>query len=391
MPTNSGIPVPADVVKRAAAVSAEGSFELKSRLYTDPAAYSFYIQNNLLNWRYDSAGIPAGFNNKLDYIQALLRGTGYSKGTSQRGVLDTEDISALKKVSGEALANGVDFLSLLESAYKTGTGRANQTTFSKSIATSIRLKDAGDAKKALSDGYYTMFGQYPAQQLTDDFMNQYNAEAKRQTAKTVTKTTSTTTGTGTSTKSATEVAGEGFTEAEQADFLANYLVKNFNFEKQEGLGGAAKALYDEINQTYRNNYITQPEFSSVVGILKDVLSTGDSKIAQQKIDTVKAQIRQVASKQFAGAADLLSAGSDLSALTVPMAQVATKKFGKTVNADDPIIKKALNYKDEKGNIRVANDLEFDNILKSDPRYAVSPTAINSAVSLADKIRAGLGR
>ena len=74
MPTNTGITIPADAAARAKAVSAEGSFELKSRLYTDPAAYSFYIQDNILGWRYDT-NVPEGFKNKLDYIQALLRGT----------------------------------------------------------------------------------------------------------------------------------------------------------------------------------------------------------------------------------------------------------------------------------------------------------------------------
>lgn len=389
MPNNTGITIPADAAARAKAVSAEGSFELKSRLYTDPAAYSFYIQDNILGWRYDT-NAPEGFKNKLDYIQALLRGTGYSKGNSQRGVLDTEDVSALKKVSGEALVNGVDFLSLLEQSYKNGN-RGGQATFSKSISTAIRLKDAGDAQKALSDGYYMMFGQYPSQDLVNSFMNEYNAETKRQTAKTVTSTTSIPGAKGTTTTSSTTTGGEGFTEAEQSDFLANYLVKNFNFEKSDTLGGQAKSVYDDLIGTYKNNYIPQPEFSSVVNVIKDVLSTGDSKIAQQKLDTAKASVRQIAAKQYAGAADLIASGMDLSNVTRVLAQKATTKFGRTVGEEDPLVKAALNYKDEKGNIRIANDLEFNQLMQSDKRYASSPDAIDQAVNIATSLRSKLGR
>ena len=384
-----GISIPADAAARAQAASAEGSFELKSKLYTDAAAYAFYIKDNILGWRYDK-NAPAGFNNKLDYIQALLRGTGYSKGNSQRGVIDTEDIAGLKKISSEALVNGVDFLSLLEQTYKSGN-RGGQATFSKSISTAIRLKDAGDAKKALSDGYYMMFGQYPTQELVDSFMKEYNAETKRQTAKTTTSTTTTPSGSGVVTTSNTVTGGEGFTEAEQSDFLANYLVKNFNFEKSDTLGGQAKSVYDDLIGTYRNNYIPQPEFSSVVNVIKDVLSTGDSKIAQQKLDAAKASVRQIAAKQYVGAADLIASGMDLSNVTRVLAQKATTKFGRTVGEEDPLVKAALNYKDEKGNIRIANDLEFNQLMQSDKRYASSPDAIDEAVNIATSLRSKLGR
>ena len=39
--------------------------------------------------------------------------------------------------------------------------------------------------------------------------------------------------------------GEGFTEAEQADFLNRYLVKNLKMDAAN-LGGDTKKIYDEI-------------------------------------------------------------------------------------------------------------------------------------------------
>ena len=55
--------------------TAEGSFELKSRLYSDPAAYSFAINDWVASWRSNTTGVPNGnFKNELDYIQFLLHG-----------------------------------------------------------------------------------------------------------------------------------------------------------------------------------------------------------------------------------------------------------------------------------------------------------------------------
>ena len=52
----------------------ENSFELKSRLYSEPAAYSYAIKNWLSTWR-NSKNVPnSNFVNELDYIQFLLRG-----------------------------------------------------------------------------------------------------------------------------------------------------------------------------------------------------------------------------------------------------------------------------------------------------------------------------
>jgi hypothetical protein len=65
-------------------------------------------------------------------------------------------------------------------------------------------------------------------------------------------------------------------------------------------------------------------------------------------------------------------------------------LGKNISADDPLIKKALNFKDDKGQYRLMNDLEFQQAIEADPRYAVSAGAINKATSLADAITSKLG-
>ena len=86
------------------AINYEGSFELKSNLYANPAAYSYAIRDYLNGWRAEASPVP-GFVNKLDYTQALLRGTGASKDTTPRGVIGVDDAKAMQEVSRIAIQN----------------------------------------------------------------------------------------------------------------------------------------------------------------------------------------------------------------------------------------------------------------------------------------------
>ena len=363
-------------------VQAEGGFELKSRLYADPAAYSKAIGNYLLEWRNTSQD---GFQNKLDYIQALLRGTGMSTDDTPRGVFGVKDTAALKDASLIALQNGIPFVQILEDLYK-NRGGGGASKFSKQVATSIKLIDPTDAKASLSDAYYQAFGAFPSDAQIKNYMNLYNAEAKRQKGKSITTYNTS----GTVTTQQTTTMDEGFTEKEQQKFLAEYLVKNYDMTSSEELGGAAKSLYDTIVGTYAANYLDEPEFEEVTGIIKSVLSSSDDKTATQQLETFLQQGRKVAAKQWLGLEKELSAGENISTYTTPLAKTLSKLFGRAVNYDDPLIKKAINFKDEKGVYRMMNEFELTSAAESDPRYAVSSGAINKATSLADKIATALG-
>jgi hypothetical protein len=363
-------------------VQAEGGFELKSRLYADPAAYSKAIGNYLLEWRNTSQD---GFQNKLDYIQALLRGSGMSSDDTPRGVFGVKDTAALKDASLIALQNGIPFVQVLEELYKT-RGAGGAAKFSKQVATSIKLIDPTDAKASLSDAYYQAFGAFPSEAQIGNYMNLYNAEAKRQKGKSVTTYNTS----GTVTTQNTITSDEGFTDKEQQQFLAEYLVKNYDMTSSEKLGGTAKSLYDAIVGTYAANYLDEPDFNTVAGVIKNVLSSSDDKTATQQLETFLQQGRKIAAKQWLGVEKELSAGENISTYTTPLAKSLTKLFGRTVNYDDPLIKKALNFKDEKGIYRIMNEVELTAAAESDPRYAVSSGAINKATSLADKIATALG-
>jgi hypothetical protein len=377
--------------EQAKAVNDPGSFEVKSKNFAAPEAYAYYVQENVRTWRNDT-NIPEslkaqGLQNKWDYLQFLLRATGYSKGTSQRGIIDTEDINGLKKISGEALANGIKFENLLENAYANKDAVNNQVKFSKQVATSIKLIDPTDAKASLSDAYYQAFGAFPTEIQIKNYMDLYNAEAKKQKGKSVTTYTTT----GNTTSQQTTTMDEGFTSKEQQQFLAEYLSKNFNVPSSDKLGGMAKTIYDGIVNTYKANYLDEPSFDIVANVIKDVLSSSDDNTATQKLQTFLQEGRKVAAKQYLGLANELNAGEDIIKYAAPLAKTATSTLGVTISANDPLIKKALNFKDEKGAYRMMNDLEFKQAIKEDSRYPVSATAINDATSLAKSIASGLGQ
>lgn len=363
----------------------EGSFELVANLYATPEAYSYGIRNYLNNWASEPSPVQ-GFNNKLDYIQALLRGSGASKDTTPRGVIGNDDAKAMQEISKIAIQNNAYFLDTLKVLYD-NKSLNNTVKFSKNIATAVKLLDLTDAKSQLSNSYYQAYGAFPSQTQIENFQKLWNKEAERQKAKTTTSMTTK----GDVTSSLTTTLGEGFTEQEQQQFLANYLVKNFDVATKENLGGQAKSLYDQIVGVHRNNLLSEPDLPTVANTIKDVLSSADDKVATQKLNDYFAKQRRVASTQYLGVKDQLLAGDDVMTYISPLQNALRKSFGRTVANNDPLIVKALNYKDDKGNYRPMNEIELNNLIMNDPRYATSPMAISEAASIGERLTQKLGR
>ena len=368
-----------------AQVQDKNSFETKSQVYTNPAAYSYAIGNYLLNWRNEASPAP-GFANKLDYIQALLRGSGASKDTTPRGVIGNDDTKAMQEVSRIALQNGIPFLDTLKELYS-NKSLNNTVKFSKNIATAIKLLDLTDAKSQLSNAYYQAFGAYPSQVQIEDFQKLYNAEAKKQKGQTVTTMTTS----GDVTRTATTTLDQGFTAEEQQQFLADYLVKNFDVATTENLGGQAKSLYDQIVGVHRNNLLSEPDLPAVANVIKDVLASSDDTVATQKLNDYFAKQRRVAATQYLGVQNQVLAGDDVMTFISPLQEVLRKSFGRTVNNNDKLIVAALNYKDDKGNYRPMNEIELNNLIMNDPRYSTSPMSIQEAASIGERLTQKLGR
>lgn len=384
MAQNQGPQYLSDAAKLAQ-VQSKDAFETKSQAYNNPAAYSYAIGNYLLNWRNEASPVT-GFENKLDYIQALLRGSGLSKDTTPRGIIGNEDTKALQEVSRISLQNGVPFLDMLKELYA-NKNLNNTVKFSKNIATAVKLLDLTDAKSQLSNAYYQAYGAFPSQVQIENFQKSWNKEAERQKAKSITSTTTK----GDVSSSMTRTLGEGFTEQEQQQFLANYLAKNFDVATSENLGGQAKSLYDQIVGVHRNNLLSEPDLPAVANVIKDVLKSSDDTVATQKLNDYFAKQRRVASTQYLGVQNQLLAGDDVITYITPLQEALRKSFGRTVANNDPLIIKALNYKDDKGNYRPMNEIELNNLIMNDPRYATSPMAISQAASLGERLAQRLDR
>lgn len=383
MPVVQGPQYLSDAAKLAQ-VQDKDSFELKSQVYTNPAQYSYAIGNYLLGWRNEKSPVP-GFNNKLDYIQALLRGTGLSKDTTPRGVIGNDDTKALQEVSRISLQNGIPFIDMLKELYS--KGGASTVKFSKNIATAIRLIDDSDAASQLSNAYYEAYGEFPSQAQISQFKNLRNAEAKRQKGKSV--TTSTTRGDVTST--GTTTFDEGFTKEEQQQFLANYLVKNYDVATSDGLGGKAKSIYDQVVGVHRNNLLSEPDLPTVASVIKSVISATDDKVANETLGQYYNKQRRVAATKYLGIQNNLLAGDDVLTYVKPMQEALMKTFGRNVGVDDKLIIAALNFRDEKGNYRPMNDLELNELVMGDARFSTSPMAIERGTSLASKLAKKLDR
>jgi hypothetical protein len=330
-----------------------------------------------------------GFKNNLNYLQALLRSSGGSKGTSALGAFDLEDLKALRETMVNSYTNGVEYFSWLEDAAKNGLGSGGpKTKFNKDISTALNLIDKTDATTAYSKGYYTATGMMPSTTQINNFMNKFNAQAKKEAVTTTRSGTSTTSTGGTTSKYTTTTSGLGFTAEEQTNFIAKYLSKDMDVTPE--IGGAAKTIIDSIRTTYKNNNLAEPDFESLIGVVKDVIGTGDANVAKQKITDTLQDIRNIAAKLNPGVADILAKGNDINSVAdqyIKLAQSVTKQ---KYDMSSPLIKQMINYKDDKGVVRTATDWEALGIIRGSSDWLNSSEAQSTFNSIGDVVTSKLG-
>ena len=390
-----------------------------------------YQQATLFNQVYASLSSKPSPNpnmNMFDYIQTALRRTGRSKGTTAIGIVDNEDVAALSKALQGAVAmnvpksiGGVDYYrnvlgvltAYLDSQPDTGgkTTKVPVPTYSKLISTALQYKDAGDAAQALNDAYFLAWGAFPSKQDTIDFQTKWNEERTSQMPKKTTTNVVTPTPKKDkngkvmkdkngnilyeyTTKTEEVTSGEDFTAKEQAQFLANYIVEHAPNQKWDmaTLGGSAKSIYDDIANTYRNNFLDVPDISKLKDIIIPILSAADDKVQQEMVDQAKRNIRMAASKNWAGfGQEMLDSNADASTFLNPIIANLSKTLGTTVDENDPLIKKIINFKDKNGNVRVANAEEQNALLFDDGRIWNTSTYRNIGADLGQALQSKLGR
>lgn len=405
----------------------------------DATAKAIELQN--LKRMLSSQAAPTGAKetNMFDYWQSLARATGFSKAKTPIGVIGPGDDTALASVIALAAANNADPINYLETlkAYgvgsKTGIKQPDTTTkYNKQVSTALQLKDITDARSDFNDAYFAAFGVSATKELDDKFVNQWNSTAKMQAP---TSTTNQVTsyapiydkkskpvidpktkkqkidkfGNPVYSKQMTDKAGvlqyqainkisttttgEGFTAEEQEQFVADFLVKNFPNEKfnVENLGGAAKAIYDDLVATSTKNYTTVPDFATLAPVIKDVLGTTDKAVADEKLRQYKTGVRNQVAAKYMSIADYVNAGEDADKYVKPLMQSLSNALERDVTEKDPILKQALNFKGDDGKYRLPNDWEMTQLIMNDAGYGKTSTAINQAVDLTQNLRNKLGR
>lgn len=381
---NMGQTVNANAAAIAARVRAEGSLYTSALATSDPTAFSNLAAKELDALRNQKRS--DGFSNNLNYLQALLRATNYSKGQTPLGSFSVQDLAGLKTALTEARANGVEYFTWLEDINAKGLIGQKKSQYSKDVSTAINLIDITDATATYNKAYYQAYGVYPSKQKITDFMNAFNDRAKANKITTSREGTATTGG---SSNSTTTTSGQGFTNEEQANFLASYLSKDMQITPETG--GAVKTLLDSLRDTYRNNGLQEPAFEAMMGTIKRLIGTGDATLAKQKLDEEKQKIRIIASKLNPGAADILNGGQDLNTITDQLVKTAEAATKKKYDANSPLIKQMLNFKDSKGNLRIASDWEILDIIRKSSDWDTSSNAISTYGSIADALSRKLGR
>jgi hypothetical protein len=380
---------------------------------------------------------PGGNGTQYEYLQALLRATGFSKDKTPIGFVGPTEQAALEKVIALSIANNMEPVSYLELLKKYGVGGGatvkqpdTTTQYSKQVSTALKLKDKGDAQIAYTNAYYAAFGQNPPKAGIEAFGSAWNAEEKAQLPTTTAdymvekqalwdkkskpvidpktkkqkvdkwgdpiyskplydksgilqykdRTTSKTT-----------TVGLGFTEEEQQQFLATYLTKNFpDIKDVENLGGAAKTIYDDLVATSSKNFLNAPDFATLAPTIKEILGSADAATQSELIKKYKEGLRKQTAIKYMGLADYLNAGDDADKYVTPLRQAFSNALETDVTMTDDLMKQALNFKGEDGKYRLPNDWEMNQLVMNDKRRAYTSQARNESVNMFQSLMSKLG-
>ena len=387
-----------------AIVRAQGGLYENAFSISDPFAFAARAAEKLDALKRSST-LRAGMSD-FEYMQALLRSSGKSKGTGPLGSTDNKDIAAFKTVLQNAYLDGVTWDMWLTNDIKYGAkpegkkGPSYNPIYSKDISTALKLIDSTDAENILSDTYFKAFTQYPTADLISKFKSSYSAEATRQKATLTGESTITyvpvlnSKGKATFnkdgspvmkavTKSSQTTSGQGFTEKEQQNFLAKYIVDNSPKGAFDAatIGGAAKTYYDLLKQSHSLNYEDAPNIATLTPIIKSLLSATDQGVIDEITKKYQTDIRTRVATKFMGVSEYVKSGGDARTIIDPLLKSLSENLETNINEKDKLAIKLLNYQGADGKFRLPNQYEINQATKSDYRYRLTSGAKNESVNL----------
>lgn len=368
-----------------AAIRAEGSVYFKAFSMV-PEAFAAEAAKEFDTMKTQST-IREGMSDYA-YLQALVRKSGLSKGVGPLNQVDPKDLTAIKDVYQSAYLSGVDWQTWLDRYAQSPYAASNSgPKFSKQVSTALQLIDSTDAESILSKAYYEAYNKMPDNKQIESFKNKFKAEAERQLAKTTTSGTTSGAGTGsTSGTSKSVTSGQGFTQAEQDQFIAGFLKDNYKITGEEE-GGRVKTIIDDVKRVYRDNLLPEPSLQEITAFAADAIGIGDETMFKQKIDTKLAGVRSAAAQMYPGLAQQLAAGTDVRTVAQPAAQTLSAYLGTQIEFNDKRINQVLNYNDGK-TVRAMNAAELQKFAESQPEFDTSPAGRERAMSIADAFEKG---
>jgi hypothetical protein len=318
----------------------------------------------------------------------MVRNMKLSSAKGVLGMSSTEDIAAMKEVLKNSYLDGVDWVSYINTqAQSPYASSSTGPKFSKEVSTALTLIDKTDAESILSKAYYGAFGVMPNNKQIENFKTRYNAEAQRQLAETTSTRSTSGSDTSTAARSKSVTQGMGFTQQEQQQFIAKFLKNNYKITGKEESGRAA-TIIDDLQRVYEDNLMPVPPLEELAAFAANAIGTGDPEMYKQKIDAKLQSVRMVAAKMHPGAADILSAGTDIKTVATPISQALNSYMGTNIAYNDPRIKELVNYNDGT-TIRTANAIEIEKWARKQPEFATSAYGKNRAMDIADAFEQGL--
>jgi hypothetical protein len=399
-----------------ATVRGEGTLYSLAINISDPYAFANLGAPKLDSLRYSST-LPAAIARKIsdyEYLQIMLRNSGKSKGTGPLNSIDMKDIAAFQSVLKSSYLEGVPWFTWLPNDIKYGAKPEGpkkpsfNPIYSKDISTALKLIDSSDAYNILSDSYFKTFGTYPTANLISSFKTAYSKEETRQKATVTSESTVTyapvlnSKGKATfnkdgtprmkeTRKSSQSTSGQGFTEDEQKDFLAQYIVDN----SPEGafdaatIGGAAKSYYDILTQSHGLNYEDAPNIKTLVPVIQSLLKATDQGVSDEIIKKYQTDIRTRVGTKFMSVSEYVKTGGDARTVIDPLLKSLSASLERNIDQNDKLAIKLLNFQGADGKFRLPNQYEINQAVKSDSRYGATSTAKNEAINLFQSLKGAL--
>ena len=143
--------------------------------------------------------------------------------------------------------------------------------------------------------------------------------------------------------------------------------------------------------------LPEPSYDSVANLVKDLATTTDENSYNTKLNQIRQGIRDKAAKFYPALAEDLKNGIDIKETADTFYETLAKKWGvasgealKRDQEANELVKNALNYRDEKGNVRLMDLSQFNIASQKSKRFLEGSNFLSMVGNFGDKIIGAMG-